>query len=484
MTIKQLFTLLLFVVIWATAVRPPLDPDLWWHLEAGEVILESGIPDQDPGFSFTAGDNQWFMHEWLSDLLMYLIYAVGGVWGLAFFFSLVVTLTFALLYKASVGRPYLAGLVLVLGYLAYHPFVNSRPQLFNTLFAALFIFLVEGVKNRQFDQKWLWLIPPVMLVWANLHSGFLLGFAVLGVYIVGAGLQLVWPGREGRGLTWRGVGYLGGVTAVGGLLTLLNPRGFHLWLYPFETLTSDAMRLMIAEWGSPNFHNPIFIPFLILLFVTMVSMALSRRLPTWTDWLFVLGTAFAGLQSVRHIPIFVVVVVPIIARQLLSASEGTKVYTILAGRAPSAALTSLLYKLNLGLGVLACVLALGWAGYVLFNYEYSLQESYPVAAVDYLERTGRTEARIFNHYGWGGYLIGRGVPVFIDGRADLYGDAFMHMFDDTYRGRPGWEGTLDRYGIEYALLPERSALASLLALSPEWQLLYRDEQAVVLGRIE
>ncbi len=484
MTIKQFFTLLVFVVIWTTAVRAPLDPDLWWHLRAGEIILESGIPDQDPGFSFTAGDNDWFMHEWLSDLLMHLIYAVGGIWGLALFFSLVVVLTFVLLYRASVGRPYLAGFVLILGYWAYHPFVHSRPQLFNTLLAALFIFVVEGVKNHRFDQKWLWVIPPVMLVWANLHSGFLLGFAVLGVYIVGAGLQLVWPGREGRGFTWPEVGYLGGVTAVGGLLTLLNPRGFSLWLYPFETLTSDAMRLMIAEWGSPNFHNRIFLPFLILFFVTIVSMVLSRRLPTWTDWLFVLGTAFAGLQSVRHIPIFVVVVVPIIARQILSASEGTKAYTLLAGRASSAPLTSLLYRFNFMLGILLCLMALGWAGYVLFNYEDSLREVYPVAAVNYLERTGRTEARIFNHYGWGGYLIGRGVPVFIDGRADLYGDEFMRVYDDTVRGRGVWQQTLQAYGITHALLDEKSALVSLLALSPDWQLLYRDELAVIYGRVE
>ena len=484
MTIKQLFTLLLFAVIWTTAVRAPLDPDLWWHLQVGQVILEVGIPDQDPGFSFTAGDNPWFMHEWLSDLIMYLIYAVGGMWALSFFFSFVVLLTFILLYLASVGRPYLAGLVLILGYLAYHPFVNSRPQLFNTLFAALFVFLIERVKNHYLSQKWLWVIPLVMLVWANMHSGFLLGFAVLGVYLVGAGLQLVWPGREGRGFTWSEVGYLGGVTAVAVLLTLLNPRGFHLWLYPFETLTSDAMRLMISEWRSPNFHNTIFLPFLILLFITMLSMALSRRLPTWTDWLFVLGTAFAGLQSVRHIPIFVVVVIPIVVRQLLSASEGSRFYTLLAGREPSAFISSLMYRLNLGIGLLACFVAGLWAINVMVNYDYSLKSSYPVTAVDYLERTGRTEARIFNHYDWGGYLIGRSVPVFIDGRADLYGDPFMMTYYETVRGQGDWSGVLTNYGILYALLDEDDALSALLTLSPEWQLLYRDEEAVVFGRVE
>ncbi|MCA9981002.1 MAG: hypothetical protein KDD89_09215 [Anaerolineales bacterium] len=488
MTVKQLFTLVLFVLIFATAVKPPLDPDLWWHLQAGELTLTAGIPDRDPDLSFTAGDSDWFMPAWLSGVVIYMVYALGGMWGLAFFFAAVVTLTFVLLYRASSGRPYLAGFVLIVGYLAFHPFIQARPQLFNLLFAAVVVFVVEGVKNHAFRFRWLWVLPPLMLVWANFHSGFLAGVAILVAYVVGGALQLWWPGREWRGFTWPEVGQLSGITAVASVLTLFNPHGLFLWFYPFQAFSSEAMRRVIWEWHSPDFQNMIFWPFLLLLGVTVLSMALSKRLPTWTDWFLVLGTAVAGLQAMRHIPLFVVVVVPIVARQVLSAAEGTDAYTFLAGQQPSARLSSFVYQLNLGAAVVVCFLAVLWSVSTMFAYPQTLQEAYPVAAVTYLKQAepglATGSARVFNEYDWGGYLIGRDVPVFVDGRVDLYGDGFMRVYDDAVRGRLGWQQTLQTYGITHALLEEESVLAGLLALSPDWQLLYRDGVAVIYGRVE
>jgi len=180
MTVRKLFAFLLLLSPVAVVVQVALDPDLWWHLRSGEYVVEFGIPDHDPGFSFTAADQKWFMHEWLSDVVVYLIHQSVGLWGLSLVFAAVVAVTFALMYWTSVGRPYLAGFIAFWGLVATAPFVNARPQMLNILFAAAFVTIVERFKDGHLSHRWLWLLPALTVAWANAHSGFLLGIAILG----------------------------------------------------------------------------------------------------------------------------------------------------------------------------------------------------------------------------------------------------------------------------------------------------------------
>jgi hypothetical protein len=480
MTTRRLFEAIFAVSLFVIAVRRTLDPDLWWHLRTGEYILAQGIPRHDV-FSFTVPGHSWITHEWLSQVFMWLVYRAGGLEGLILVFALLIAVSFWLIYARSAGRPYLASFVTLLAAFASAMTWDARPQVFNLLFLAAFLYVVEGVRGEALPPRALWALPPLTALWANFHSGYMLGVAVLLVYVVGEALSRWQPPEGGMGqAAWRQLLW---VTPVALLAALLNPNGYHLWIYPFETLGSPAMQGYITEWLPPNFRLYIFWPFAGLLATGVLTFALTPRRPRFTDLLLFGGTAAAGLLSARNIPIFALPAVGIICRYVVPAVEKTRLARLASppARAVPRRGVQLLNVLPLGVAILAGLL---WVADVLGGNEETIGGTYPVAAVDYLEAAGLDGRRGYNEYAWGGYLIWRGLPVFVDGRADVYGDEFLHDYMETYAARPGWRAPLERFDVDYALLPKGSTLAVLLEESQGWQQRYADDLAVIFERVE
>ncbi|MCB0029761.1 MAG: hypothetical protein KDE28_17730, partial [Anaerolineales bacterium] len=179
MSIRRLFQTLLAIALFAMGVRETLDPDLWWHLRTGELVLTTGIPHSDP-FSYTFAGQPWIAHEWLADLFMWLIYSAAGLTALSLVFALIIAGTSWLLYRRCAGQPYLAAFVVLLGAVVAAPTWGARPQMFNLLLAAAFVFLIEGWQQGRYTVRVLWLLPLLTILWANLHSGYLFGIVIIG----------------------------------------------------------------------------------------------------------------------------------------------------------------------------------------------------------------------------------------------------------------------------------------------------------------
>ncbi len=461
------------------AVRTTLDPDLWWHLRTGEWILGRGLPREDV-FSFTAAGREWITHEWLSQVVMWSVWDVFGAAGLMLGFGAVAVATFVVVYRTVPGGPLLRlGITALAARTAVVAF-GARPQLLNLLFAAGVVWLVEAVKDRRRPGRDLWWLVPLTLLWANFHSGYLFGIVLMGAYVVGDGLQQRLAGGGDRVLPADVVRQLATITAASFVVAAVNPSGPKLWVYPFVTLRSEAMQATIAEWQSPDFHDPLFWPFAAMLLLAMVALALSRRRPTLAELLLLGGTGFAALQALRHVSLFAVVAAPIIGRHLLDGLAGTRAGPWLSGARDR--------RLRVG-PVFSAAMALVIAGAGLVTVlgtvsgnDASIEREYPVAAVDWIEGSDLATARGFNAYGFGGYLIWRGHQVFVDGRADVYGDELLWLADDVADGSPGWDEILDRYDVDYALVRPDTAIGSLLELSDEWTLGYEDGVAVVYTR--
>ncbi len=507
MTIRRLFRLLFALALLAMGVRETLDPDMWWHLRTGALILSEGLPRQDP-FSFTVAGQPWITHEWLSEVIMWLVYRAAGLAGLSLFFALVIALSFWLLYRSSAGQPYLAAFVVVLAALTAAPTWGARPQMFNLLLAAAFIWLLEGLTQKRLPSRARWWLPVLTLPWVNLHSGYLFGVVLVAVYALGQGLDTLLAGESAGADTairfgqadrapslasaalvtrltaaWRSMRGLLLVAAVCLLAALANPNGVRLWTYPFATLGSAAMQQFIVEWHSPDFHLPLFQPFAVMMGVGVGSWLFSRQRPYWTEMLLFFGGAAMGLLSARNIPLFAVAVTPGIARHLLAGFRGRPLYPLLSGAQSEPVLPAALRSLNWLLAGLAVLAALFWAGQRLGNITTVISQLYPVAAVDFLEAQGLSRARGFNNYSWGGYLIWRGLPVYADGRADVYGD-FLFTFQQTNAARDGWEEPLEAFDVHYALIERDAVLGTVLRESDRWQLVYQDDVAAVFLRDE
>ncbi|MCB0033551.1 MAG: hypothetical protein KDE51_06025, partial [Anaerolineales bacterium] len=389
--------------------------------------------------------------------------------------------THILIYFSSPGRPYVAGLVSFMAVFAVFAHTSARPHMFNLLLGAVIVYLVEGIKDKRFSARWLWLIPPLMVVWVNLHSGFLLGMVILGVYMVGETAAFLFGGDE-RVLTTADLRLLVIVTAVTGLASLINNNGLNVWLYPFETLSSEGMRLVIDEWQSPNFHNWYRMLFALLLVGSLVLMALNRHRPTVTELLFIVGTGLAGLQSVRHISLFIILAIPIVSRHLLALLLDIGLLKQSPSTPEPNEIKPIQNILNWGIALFLISFAIFFAGQSLSQTDEVIEFSFPTKAIDFIEEEGLRQARVFNQYGWGGYLIWRDIQPFIDGRADLYGDEFLLTYYQVVNVEEGWEEVLDEYAIRYILIAADGHLAAVLKKDEAWQLLYQDDLAVIFVR--
>ncbi|MGH9509537.1 MAG: hypothetical protein ACRD2M_06355, partial [Terriglobales bacterium] len=414
-------------------------------------------------------------------------------------FSVIITAAFAIAYRRCAGKPFVAGLAVLLGAWSTWPVWGVQPQMITMLLVSVFLLLLgkyaaEGGRAT----RYLWWLPPLMVLWVNLHGGFLLGPAL--ILLVAAGLVLDdLVESEGLSDEWgrmrplRAEGVVNTLAAsfrrvrpllaVAVLCTLaiaLNPHGTRMYSYPFETLRSTVMAENLRDWLSPNFHRPSMIPFALLMFATAAALALSPKRPKPSEVLLASVAGLAALRSGRNIPIFALVAIPLLAEhawlwlkerpwgQWLAAPEREP------GRGPAV----------FHMALLAAVLVMGcwWYGVAaVLRQRNSEAKVFPRAAVEYL-RSERPPQPLFHRYDWGGYLLWYLHPEYhsyIDGRADLHGDAFMEEYFRTYRGRSRWQETLDRWNVQSALVEPEAPIASLLRQDPAWEKVYEDKQAVV-----
>lgn len=474
--------LILLLCIFFMASQEISDPDFWWHLRTGQYIFETrGIPHQDI-FSYTASDHRWITHEWLTEVILYLIYYASGQGGLILTFAAIITIAFGALYLRCPGRPYLASFVVIWAAITSAVTWGVRPQMISLLLSSTFLYVLHLYKRGR--KKLIWLMPPLMVLWANLHGSFLLGLVFPTVYVLGGVIANLSGSGDEQDLQWGDIRLLLVATLISAAVTVVNPNGVQLLLYPFGTLGSPAMQAYIMEWFSPDFHQIQFQPLALFILLTMVALALSRHSPSVTDFLFLVGFGYASLRSARNIPFFVLTAAPVLSSQLLDIwqrSHWSKRFTT------SVQQTDALYLVANWLLLSAVIL--GGAikvGLVLQDNADAQQHVFPVDAVDFMLEQ-RIEGNIYNLYHWGGYLIWRLYPehkVFIDGRADVYGDTFIDEYLQVYQLRENWQEPLHTYDVNVVILDADSSLSTVLDESPHWERRYAHEKAVIFVRQE
>ncbi|MGA9527741.1 MAG: hypothetical protein WBS24_06470 [Terriglobales bacterium] len=468
---------ILFFGLLAMTARSATDPDLWWHLRTGQWIVETGhVPHTDP-FSFTRAGSPWVAHEWLSDVIFYALWRLAGPAALIVFSSFVTTAGFLLLYFRCPGKPHWAAAATVLGAVASAPCWGTRPQMFTFLLASLFLWLLERAEER--PRLLLWM-PPLFLFWLNLHGGFALGPVLLLLYAAGLVLEVAagttpWP--QARAVLTRVL--LAALACIA--LIPVNPNGVRLYRYPLETVRATELRLLIVEWLSPDFHLGMYLPFLVVLLLLMASLAWSRASIRGRVLMPLVFMLLSALDAVRHIPIFILLAMPVITQALSRGSQGAQ---LSARRRPIHRFRPVVSWIPIvALALFAC-----WRWTYLIDHQNVREaELFPRDAIAFL-RAGHSPNAInlFAYYDWGGYAIWNLYPqyrVFADGRTDLYGDEVMKQaVEIALRLHRGWQAVLDDWKVEIVLIQPSSALAQALALDPGWRISYQDAQAIIFAR--
>lgn len=479
---RRLFFLILMLVLFFLTTREVTDPDFWWHLRAGQYIFETrSIPRTDI-FSFTFDGREWVTHEWLSELLIYAVFKWLGWGGLVTCFALIITAAFGLSYRAcerSGAHPFVAWVTVLLGALATAPVWGVRPQMFSLLLASVFLFILTGCMRAGVKKRSVWLLPPLMLLWVNLHGGYVLGLVLITIALFGMTLDGLIE-KSGPKEIFRRVRPLVFVLLACVIVVPLNPNGVRLFTYPFETLASSAMQEHIEEWFSPNFHQARFLPLAVLMFATFAALALSTKRLRVSELLMLCATAYAVLRSGRHLPIFAFAAIPLLAEHatLWVKSQDWSASLFAPEKIASRRQTLLRFAVL----IVAVAVSLMNVRHVTAKQAHAEEKHFPARAVEFL-RTQNLPGPIFNWYDWGGYMIWKLYPerrIYIDGRADVYGDAFLEEFLRATKGQGDWREPLRRNGIRTVIVKPDSPLAGLLANEEGWSKAFEDSQAVVL----
>jgi hypothetical protein len=484
-----------FLAVFAMAARVSVDTDTWWHLRAGEWIWENRtVPQQDP-FSYTRAGEPWQYPGWLVEVPMYGLYQAFGPGGLNLWTAAMVTLAFWFVWQTLSGGPFLKAFVTILAATASGVYWAARPYLVTFVLAAVYLWILEkavggeewGVGSGKWgERKWLWLLPPLMVIWANSHGGFAVGFILWGVYFVSALIGFVALKRSNVQTFQRsnvGALFLIGVLMV--LAVCVNPSGPVMLLYPFKTVGIGALQEYIQEWQSPDFHQMQVQPFLWFLLLALGTVGASRKRLKWTEFFLVSGFAYLSFMAGRNIALFALAAPMVLTRHAASllqdVAERWGVRRPASGRTGASRGQAILNGILLGI----LILAVGVKALLVFppkENEKFIQQTLPVDAVEFI-RQEKPEGRLFNSYNWGGYLLWAlpEYPVFVDGRTDLYGDELIDQWVRVVRAERGWQDVLDAWDVSLILLEPYRPVVVLLE-GEGWQLLYEDDVAVVYGK--
>jgi hypothetical protein len=459
------------------------DGDTGYHIRAGEWILHNfSIPRFDI-FSFHTPSIPWTAHEWLSEVIMALIHQVSGLTGVVVFFTFLLALTFYLLFlyiRDTGDNILIAVFVVLLATAASQIHWLARPHVFSLLLFFVWYRILDEYRNEVRNR--LYFLPPMMLLWVNLHGGFLAGFLLLGIFLAGEVPAFFSRDNEMRQTARKRIKAFAVTSAVCVPIACINPYGFHILLFPFNLVSNKLIMDSVTEFMSPNFHEPS--PFKYLLLLLVAVLALSKEKLRLTDLLLLLAFLNMSLFSVRYIPLFAIIAAPILVRymNLLLVSYGGRPAALFKKKADNIA------AVDASSGGIHWPLAAGivvaWftiTGAVSYDFD---PKTKPVAAVRFLEQAN-LPGNMFNNDEFGDYVIYAAWPrykIFFDGRSDMYGTDRLKEYIKVTNFEDGWEKVLEKYRIEWIFFNTDSRFSRFLRERKGWVMIYQDKVASIFIR--
>jgi hypothetical protein len=467
---RMMLTIGLAVITVMTVSNRFNDPDLWWHLKAGEIVWNTHSAPSTDSFSFTAFGRSSTEHEWLAQWSIYASYKAGGYPGLMVWLEVLASALFIMVYILC----YLVTrntLVAFLGGVCAWFFgtvsLAIRPLILGHIFLAAELILLElSARNR----RWLWFLPPLFAVWVNCHGSYFFGLGVLFVHFICSHLGGQWgflvaepKDRETRRT-------LGVILALCAGALCLNPVGIHVFLYPLNVLFQQSTSMnAIDEWLPPDLRSARGIG-LVSAPIGVLLLCVVGRAKLYLRELMILGAAFSlSVMHSRMSFIFGIVVSPVLCRLISPYLEERT-------RREHPFANALL------VASFGAVMISAWPG--VSGIQEQIQKANPVRAVEYIQRAGLA-GPMLNDYRFGAYLIWVAPQhkVFIDGRGDIYDPAGIL----AEYGRWATLGEdpnilLSKYGIRFCLLSRGAPMAQVLPYLPGWHKAYSDDVASVFVR--
>ncbi len=474
------------------------DGDPARQLTIGQYILANGAIPRVDLFSHTKAGEPFLAYEWLAEAASAASYAAFGLAGLMLLNGTLIGVTFGILLLALRARGH--GLLLSTAVISLAAATSAigwvaRPHLWTYLGTVLCWALLDAWHAGRLSPRWLGLLPPLLLLWANLHGGFLVGWLLIGTYFAADVARWLTGRRETAAAARARLLQLVPPAIAAMVVVLVNPFGLELVGHVFNFFGHRFLQVT-DEFLSPEFHSGRATRFLIMLLALLAALGFSRRRLALEEGALLIVATAAALYAIRNIPLFAILTAPVLVAQLealpsplerpgmtiarIGAWLRKRGATAAAGdarRHPGVAAALVVVALG-------CIAASQWrAGQVPLGAAFDPTQM-PVAAADYA-RANPPVGNMFNSFRWGGYLLHRLWPqqrVFIDGQTDFFGDEIVHQYLTVVTLGDGWEEVLDRYRVGWVIFETDSALVRKLKSTSGWVAAYEDPLATVLIR--
>ena len=505
-SVADIIFVVLLTALTSGAMAPRLlgDASVGWHIRDGQQMLHTHSITRTDSFSATKNGQPWYAWEWLYDVAIAGIHNWLGLNGVVFFTALVIAASFALALRLAIARGAnlpvaVALLVLSVGASTIH--FLARPHVLSWMFTVLWFQILDDA-DEDADPKRLFWLPVLTLVWVNVHGGFLLGLALLGLYLLSGSIRYFRSSAQERQKIGNWLKTLGEVSELSLLASFVNPYGYKLHIHIYRYLSDTWLMRHIDEFQSPNFHGVAQQCFAVLLLITIVALASVQKRLRLSHLFVIIFAAYGGLYASRNLPVssilLTLIVAPLLSQEIAGAGTNpalpSRVRAFFARCESSAermGKVELRFRGHLWpiatviLGLVVC-LQHGRLGSRQMMDAHFDAKHFPVQAVELIERRS-IEEPIFSPDNWGGYLIYRLYPqttVFVDDRHDFYGAEFLKNYLKAIRVTPDWDNALEQNRVNWVLVPSESSLANMLKITGRWTVIHEDETAALFQRTE
>jgi len=470
------FVIVLFLVLAQGSQMLSIDSDLGRHLALGDYILDSRtVPTRDL-FSHTLPNQPRPPYEWFSQVLFALAYRLLNLDGVILFAAIAIALTFALTFRLAnrrSGFPVTAFLITFIAVGAASIHWLPRPHILTLLLLAIWLEQLERL--RKGEPVRLFILPLMMLLWANLHGGFVFGLLAWVAYFAGWFVER-WQ-KKASNETGKNL-LIAGTTSL--IATIITPDLWHNW----EAVLNNRSTFILSrtvETMPPQFTDPAMHPFVVLLLLTLVLFILNWKGLSAGHIFLLAGLGLMSVLMARNIPLFAVASVPILTQFMREPLSRFKAWAQIEGRMSKFGSPSLGYAIPLITVLIVVALFVSNQQKTRNSFFQFNPQVFPVQAVDWLEDHPQ-QGNMFNEFNWGGYLLYRTWPeqlVFVDSQTDFYGEPLMRNYEKIITTQGDWQNLLDEYEVAWVIIPAKAPLTTMLIGSDDWELLYRDEIAVI-----
>lgn len=468
--------------------------DIFHHIKTGEIILQNKtIPHKD---IFSFGETKyWVNHQWLTQIVFYLIYSKFNWTGLLIFKAFLTIITFAILFKMLMEickNLFLSSAIIIISLLAMSYWIYLRAQIFTYLFLVILFYLIYQFHYKQKNYI-LFTFPFLMWLWINFHGGFLIGYIFLFIYIIGEIIKNLFPklpyNLSFNPLSKKKISYLIIIIFISFLLGFLNPNHYHAYIFPFSAFVFKDIYQVTVEWSPPNLLLPVnhSYDFMLLLVILVTIFSLKKIELTMLIW--ILSCIYLSLSSWRHIPIFAFATSPFLANNIPEIFNSFK--NKYKNSKAFLFFNKNFYKIIAP--IVLCFLFLSIYNDVLIYkafkskklWQAKLSYHLPLKAIEFL-KNNYIPGRMFTNIAIGSYCIFELYPkhkVSIDSRFDtVYTYEYIKEHIKALEGEINSEKFLKKYNINFILVPRATLLVGKLGKNPNWKIIYLDDKDMIFIR--